>query len=83
MEKIQYIGQVDVSPEGDSAYTLFKVEAERGAEALEIFNSQYPTGGCSHEWDCCGCWFYYPPEIIHHDRIYGYFIIKQGGGKNI
>ena len=77
------IGIIYTSPEGDGAHLLFEVTAQTGREALDIFNDEVGFGGCSHTHDCCGCGFTFPAEIIHHDKIYGYFILKQSYGRNI
>lgn len=83
MKKVTFIGSESTDDYGDSAHVFYKVIAERGQEALDIIDQEIGSGGCSHTHDCCGCVFYHPAEIIHHDRVYGYFILKQSAHRNI
>jgi hypothetical protein len=79
-DEIEVIG--GTKHHSDGGYTLYQVKAKRGAEAFELFEEAIGSGSCHCEHDCCGCTFTFPPTIIHHDRIYGFFILKQTWGIN-
>jgi hypothetical protein len=86
---IEQIGTSALSKEGDSSFAIFRVEPTdkfdelHGDEAIRGLIEYFGYGSCSHEHDCCGCWNHDYPRIIHQDKSYGFYLIRQDAHRNI
>lgn len=52
-------------------------------EALE--SNGVPVNGthCQHDFDCCGCWYLDPVEVLHIDRSYSQVLTRQVSRANV
>lgn len=76
------ISKDDENPEETTVYEVaVYVESDKSKKEIEdALYSEFTSHGCSHDYDCCGCWSFYASEIKYIDQ--GTWRLKVSASRN-